>query len=112
MEIICTQPRRISAIGVASRVAQERLERVGEVVGYQVWFSSLRMITNSIVNVNCNLYLQISLESSMSSLTKLLFCTTGILLKKLVGDPLLQSVTHIIVDEVHERSEERCLLIL
>ena len=34
--IICTQPRRISAVGVAGRVAQEREEKVGGVVGYQV----------------------------------------------------------------------------
>lgn len=36
VEIICTQPRRISAIGVADRVAEERVEKTGQVVGYQV----------------------------------------------------------------------------
>lgn len=36
VEIICTQPRRISAIGVADRVADERVEKTGQVVGYQV----------------------------------------------------------------------------
>lgn len=40
-------------------------------------------------------------------MTRLLFCTTGILLKKLEGDPYLNDVTHIIVDEVHERDEDR-----
>ena len=35
------------------------------------------------------------------------FCTTGILLRRLEGDPDLESVTHIVVDEVHERTEER-----
>lgn len=35
-EIVCTQPRRISAIGVAERVAEERVEKAGQVVGYQV----------------------------------------------------------------------------
>ena len=34
--IICTQPRRISAISVAERVAAERGERIGESVGYQI----------------------------------------------------------------------------
>jgi len=43
----------------------------------------------------------------MSSSTRLLFCTTGILLRRLESDPHLQSVSHIIVDEVHERSSER-----
>ena len=83
-EIICTQPRRISAIGVAERVAAERDERIGNTVGYQI-----------------------RLESKMSSWTRLTFCTTGILLQRMSGDPKLKSVTHIIVDEVHERSAER-----
>lgn len=34
--IICTQPRRISAISVAERVAAERAERLGKSVGYQI----------------------------------------------------------------------------
>lgn len=36
VQVICTQPRRLSAIGVANRVAEERIERAGESVGYQV----------------------------------------------------------------------------
>ncbi|XP_059062693.1 putative ATP-dependent RNA helicase DHX57 [Achroia grisella] len=88
-EIICTQPRRISAIGVADRVADERVEKTGQVVGYQI-----------------------RLESKVSSKTRLSFCTTGILLRRLEYDPQLKSVTHIIVDEVHERSEESDFLIL
>ena len=39
--IICTQPRRISAIGVAERVASERLESVGKTVGYQIRLESV-----------------------------------------------------------------------
>nr|CAH7743708.1 unnamed protein product [Callosobruchus chinensis] len=35
-KIICTQPRRISAIAVAERVADERAERLGQSVGYQI----------------------------------------------------------------------------
>jgi hypothetical protein len=50
---------------------------------------------------------QIRLESKVSSSTRLLFCTTGILLRRLESDPHLQFVSHIIVDEVHERSSER-----
>lgn len=84
VEIVCTQPRRISAIGVAERVAAERDERVGNTVGYQI-----------------------RLESKVSNSTRLTFCTTGILLQRLSSDPTLKSVTHIIVDEVHERSSER-----
>ena len=36
VEIICTQPRRLSTIGVAERVAEERVEKIGNTVGYQV----------------------------------------------------------------------------
>ncbi|WZZ86810.1 hypothetical protein YC2023_115389 [Brassica napus] len=83
--IICTQPRRIAAISVAQRVADERCESSpgsdDSLVGYQV-----------------------RLESARSDKTRLLFCTTGILLRKLAGDKTLNDVTHIIVDEVHERS--------
>uniref|UniRef100_A0A8C0LEF3 Putative ATP-dependent RNA helicase DHX57 n=1 Tax=Canis lupus dingo TaxID=286419 RepID=A0A8C0LEF3_CANLU len=87
--IICTQPRRISAISVAERVAKERTERVGLTVGYQI-----------------------RLESVKSSATRLLYCTTGVLLRRLEGDTSLQGVTHIIVDEVHERTEESDFLLL
>ncbi|KAM4867979.1 putative ATP-dependent RNA helicase DHX57 isoform 1-T1 [Thomomys bottae] len=87
--IICTQPRRISAISVAERVAKERAERVGLTVGYQI-----------------------RLESVKSSATRLLYCTTGVLLRRLEGDSALQGVTHIIVDEVHERTEESDFLLL
>ena len=45
-----------------------------------------------------------------SSMTRLLFCTTGIVLRRLEGDPKLEGVTHVIIDEVHERSEERYYL--
>ncbi|CDQ65894.1 unnamed protein product [Oncorhynchus mykiss] len=41
--IICTQPRRISAISVAERVAQERAERLGNSVGYQIRLETVRV---------------------------------------------------------------------
>ncbi|XP_055986573.1 putative ATP-dependent RNA helicase DHX57 [Sorex fumeus] len=87
--IICTQPRRISAISVAERVAKERAERVGLTVGYQI-----------------------RLESVQSPSTRLLYCTTGVLLRRLEGDAALRGVTHIIIDEVHERTEESDFLLL
>jgi ATP-dependent RNA helicase DHX57 len=87
--IVCTQPRRISAIGVAQRVADERCERLGSTVGY-----TIRM------------------ESSTSAATRLLFCTTGILLRRLEDDPTLAGTTHVVVDEVHERSMESDFLLM
>lgn len=41
--IICTQPRRISAMSVAQRVAQERAECLGNSVGYQIRLESVRV---------------------------------------------------------------------
>ena len=87
--IVCTQPRRISAIGLAERVAAERLETCGDVVGYSV-----------------------RLEKKVSERTRIHFCTMGILLRRLLGDPLLRGITHVILDEVHERSVESDLLLL
>ncbi|XP_057466071.1 DExH-box ATP-dependent RNA helicase DExH7, chloroplastic-like isoform X1 [Actinidia eriantha] len=83
--IICTQPRRIAAISVAERVADERCE-------------SSPGSNNSLVGY------QVRLDSARNERTKLLFCTTGILLRKIAGDKNLAGVTHVIVDEVHERS--------
>ncbi|XP_048456890.1 putative ATP-dependent RNA helicase DHX57 [Rhincodon typus] len=42
--IICTQPRRISAISVAERVAKERIERLGGSVGYQIRLESVKVV--------------------------------------------------------------------
>ncbi|XP_038625680.1 3'-5' RNA helicase YTHDC2 isoform X2 [Tachyglossus aculeatus] len=79
--IFCTQPRRLTAIAVAERVAAERREKIGQTVGYQI-----------------------RLESRVSPKTLLTFCTNGVLLRTLMsGDTTLSTVTHIIVDEVHER---------
>jgi HrpA-like RNA helicase len=79
--IICTQPRRISALGVAERVAAERCCKVGSLVGYQI-----------------------RLESKKSRDTRLLFCTTGVLLRRLMDDTELDGISHVVVDEVHERT--------
>lgn len=87
--IICTQPRRLSAISVAERVSYERGERIGESIGYQI-----------------------RLESMLSPSSNLIYCTNGILLRSLIGEEnssksasLMNEVTHIIVDEVHERDK-------
>ncbi|XP_059643841.1 DExH-box ATP-dependent RNA helicase DExH3-like [Cornus florida] len=89
--IICTQPRRISAMAVAERVAAERGEKLGESVGFKV-----------------------RLEGMKGRETRLLFCTTGILLRRLLVDRKLKGVTHVIVDEIHERgmNEDFLLIVL
>ncbi|CAM9970617.1 unnamed protein product, partial [Ectocarpus fasciculatus] len=90
--IICTQPRRISAVGVADRVASERCERVGGTVGYQI-----------------------RLDSRVGPSTRLTFCTTGILLRRLTSDDTLAGVSHVMVDEasgVHERDLQTDFLLV
>ncbi|GMY18472.1 DExH-box ATP-dependent RNA helicase DExH5, mitochondrial, partial [Fagus crenata] len=89
--IICTQPRRISAMSVSERVASERGQKLGESVGYKV-----------------------RLEGMKGRDTHLLFCTTGILLRRLLVDRNLKGVTHVIVDEIHERgmNEDFLLIVL
>lgn len=77
--IAVTQPRRISAVSVAERIAAERNEQIGESVGYSVRFESV-------------------LPRPFGSI---LFCTIGVLLRKLEAG--LRGVSHVIVDEIHER---------
>ncbi|GBG82962.1 hypothetical protein CBR_g36488 [Chara braunii] len=57
---------------------------------------------------------QIRLESERSANTRLLFCTTGVLLRRLVTEPTLTGITHVMVDEIHERgmNEDFLLIIL
>ena len=90
--IVCTQPRRIAAISVADRVSEERGEKgpgkKGSLVGYSVRF-----------------------DSATNATTRLEFCTTGILLRRISADPALAKFSHIIVDEVHERTMQSDFLI-
>lgn len=76
-----TQPRRIAARSVASRIAQELNSQLGEVVGYKVRFND---------------------KLSESSYIKLM--TDGILLAETQGDRFLNAYDTIIIDEAHERS--------
>ncbi|EDW13519.1 ATP-dependent DNA/RNA helicase DHX36 isoform X2 [Drosophila mojavensis] len=86
--IVCTQPRRISAITVAERVSYERVEPIGHSVGYQIRLESRK-------------------PRERASIT---YCTTGVLLQQLQSDPLLRSVSVLLLDEIHERSIETDLL--
>lgn len=83
--IICAQPRRLSAISVAERVAYERGEVLGHTVGYQI-----------------------RLEGKTSPSSNLIYCTNGILLRCLMSsnvEEVFEDITHVIVDEVHERDK-------
>ena len=82
-KILCTQPRRISAITVSDRIATERGVSLGSEVGYQIRF-----------------------EGKRSPDTKLLFMTTGILFNFIRDNPTLPGIGCIVIDEVHERDAD------
>lgn len=89
--IFCVQPRRIAASSLARRVSAERGEALGETVGYKVRFDSQVM-------------------RSTGSIT---YCTTGILVQILQTNPnILDTVSYILLDEVHERQVDLDLLML
>ena len=54
----------------------------------------------------------IRLEAAAAPSTRLMLCTTGILLRRMQGDPLLTGVSHVIIDEVHERDVNIDFLLL
>uniref|UniRef100_A0A8C4F1E8 ATP-dependent RNA helicase DHX29 n=1 Tax=Dicentrarchus labrax TaxID=13489 RepID=A0A8C4F1E8_DICLA len=91
--IVVTQPRRISAMSLACRVSQE--------LGCEDGPGSKSSLCGY----------QIRMENLSGEWTRLLYCTTGVLLRKLQHDRHLSSLTHIIVDEVHERSVQSDFLL-
>ncbi|KAL6363682.1 hypothetical protein LRP88_03104 [Fusarium phalaenopsidis] len=94
-KVYCTEPRRISAISLARRVSEE----LGE--------SRNDLGTNrSLVGYS------IRLEAKASKETRLVYATTGIVMRMLEGSNDLQEVTHLVLDEVHERSIDSDFLLI
>lgn len=87
--ILVTQPRRIAATSLAQHVANMRECMLGTLVGFQV-----------------------GLEKDVGDDTRLLYCTTGVALQKLVKMQNMSAYTHIILDEVHERDEDMEFLLI
>ncbi|HEY4988681.1 MAG TPA: helicase-related protein, partial [Opitutaceae bacterium] len=79
--IACTQPRRVAALSVSRRVAEELGVAWGQEVGCKVRFND-----------------------DTTKATRIKFLTDGMLLSEAQGDPLLREYDTIIVDEAHERS--------
>jgi len=77
----CTQPRRVAAMSVASRVAYEMDTKLGNEVGYSIRF-----------------------EDYTSDKTVIKYMTDGIMLRELLAEPDLKSYSVIIIDEAHERT--------
>ena len=77
----CTQPRRVAAVSVAERVAEEYGCRLGEEVGYSIRF-----------------------EDRTSARTCIKFMTDGMLLREALLDPMLEAYSVLMLDEAHERT--------
>ncbi|KAI6779489.1 ATP-dependent RNA helicase-like protein [Emericellopsis cladophorae] len=94
-KVYCTEPRRISALSLAKRVSEELGESRGDLgtnrslVGYSI-----------------------RLESNTSRETRLIYATTGIVMRMLEGSNDLHEVTHLVLDEVHERSIDSDFLLI
>jgi len=79
--IACTQPRRVAALSLSRRIAEEMGVAWGREVGCKVRFSD-----------------------NTTPKTVIKFLTDGMLLAEAQGDPLLREYDTIVIDEVHERS--------
>ncbi|KAL4069209.1 Zgc:158828 protein [Scleroderma citrinum] len=80
--IACTQPRRVAATTVATRVAQEVGTILGDEVGYTIRFEDV----------------------SDKERTRIRYMTDGMLFRETLVDPLLTRYSVIMIDEAHERS--------
>ena len=78
---VCTQPRRVAAMSVAKRVADEMDLTIGEEVGYSIRF-----------------------EEATGPKTFMKYSTDGMLLREAMTDPLLSRYSVIVIDEAHERT--------
>ena len=89
-KMICiTQPRRIAAISLSQRVAEEMGTKIGDLVGYSVRF-----------------------REKMSKNTKIKFVTDGMLVRECIISKNLEKYKYIILDEVHERSIHTDILMM
>lgn len=79
--IACTQPRRVAAMSVAARVAEEMGVKVGREVGYSIRF-----------------------EDCTSDDTVVKYMTDGMLLREFLTEPDLAAYSCIMIDEAHERT--------
>lgn len=85
--VVCTQPRRVAAITIARRVAEERKVKLGEEVGYSIRFDDVT-----------------------SPSTRIKYVTDGVLLRECMTDAKLSAYDVVILDESHERSLQTDIL--
>ncbi|KAI0808125.1 pre-mRNA-splicing factor ATP-dependent RNA helicase PRP43 [Fomes fomentarius] len=80
--VACTQPRRVAAMSVAKRVADEMDVQLGKEVGYSIRFEDM----------------------TEPGVTFMKYMTDGMLLREAMNDPDLKRYSTIILDEAHERT--------
>ena len=78
----CTQPRRVAAMSVAARVAEEMGKKLGSEVGYTIRFE----------------------DATTPGKTMIKYMTDGMLLRQLLSEPGLDSYSVMMIDEAHERN--------
>lgn len=88
LKVGCTQPRRVAAMSVAARVAEEMGVKVGNEVGYSIRF-----------------------EDNTSDKTILKYMTDGMLLREFMTEPDLAGYSAIMIDEAHERTVHTDILL-
>ncbi|EEU34332.1 uncharacterized protein NECHADRAFT_63963 [Fusarium vanettenii 77-13-4] len=88
MKVGCTQPRRVAAMSVAARVADEVGVKVGNEVGYTIRF-----------------------EDCTSDKTVLKYMTDGMLLREFMTEPDLGGYSALMIDEAHERTVHTDILL-
>jgi len=89
--VLCAQPRRVSALGLATRVAAE----MGSALG----------------NADCFVGHSVRGDSRLGPSSILQYMTGGVLLRRLQSDPLLLNVSAVVIDEVHERDATTDILL-
>ncbi|KAK8227390.1 ATP-dependent RNA helicase A [Phyllosticta capitalensis] len=94
-KIYCTEPRRISAISLAQRVSEE----LGE-------------DKNAVGTARSLVGYAIRLESHIAASTRLVYATVGIVLRMLESLKGLDDITHLVIDEVHERNIDTDFLLI
>ncbi|KAL4962628.1 putative ATP dependent RNA helicase [Aspergillus stella-maris] len=94
-KIYVTEPRRISAISLARRVSEELGESKSDI-------GTSRSLLGFAVR----------LETKVSQATRLVFATTGVVVRMLERPDDFQDVTHVVLDEVHERSIDSDFLLI
>ncbi|TID25287.1 p-loop containing nucleoside triphosphate hydrolase [Venturia nashicola] len=92
--VVCTQPRRVAAVSLAARVCNERGEEPGDVVGYRISGEGKESLFGGSITFTTAEMLVLQLEKAT--------------------DEVLDNISHIIVDEVHERGNptDRLLMII